>query len=54
MDNPVDLFAIPPIAALVDLAYAGLMTLTALIRPLVGASAAAVAIMLVTVLFARR
>jgi len=48
--NPVDLFAFPPIAALVDLAYAGLMTLTALIHPLVGASAAAVAIVLVTVL----
>jgi YidC/Oxa1 family membrane protein insertase len=46
----VDLFAFPPIAALVDLTYAGLMTLTALIEPLVGASAAATAIMLVTVL----
>ena len=46
----MDLLALPPIAALVDLAYAGLMTLTALIHPLVGASAAAVAVVIVTVL----
>lgn len=46
----MDLFAFPPVAAVLDLAYAGLMALTALLQPLAGASAAAVAVILVTLL----
>jgi len=46
----VDLFAFPPLAALLDLAHAGLMDLAALLHPLFGVSAAAAAIVLVTLL----
>lgn len=46
----MDLFAVPPLAALLDLAYTGLMALSALLTPLVGASSAAAAVMLVTLL----
>ena len=38
----MDLFAFPPIAAILDLAYSGLMALTTLFDPLAGAAAAAV------------
>jgi len=46
----VDLFTFPPIAALLDLAYSGLMHIAALLTPLTGASAAAAAVILVTLL----
>jgi membrane protein insertase, YidC/Oxa1 family, C-terminal domain len=46
----VDLFAFPPLAALLDFAYAGLMGLAGLLEPLAGASAAAAAVVLVTLL----
>lgn len=46
----MDLFAIPPIAAILHLAYSGLTGLTDLLQPLAGASAAAAAIVLVTLL----
>jgi YidC/Oxa1 family membrane protein insertase len=46
----VDLFAIPPVATILDLAYTGLMSLSHLLEPLAGAASAAVAIMLVTLL----
>ncbi|QIG41230.1 membrane protein insertase YidC [Microbacterium sp. 4R-513] len=46
----MDLFAFPPIAALLDLAYAGLMGLAASLTPLAGASAASAAVVLVTLL----
>ncbi|NYE19386.1 YidC/Oxa1 family membrane protein insertase [Microbacterium immunditiarum] len=46
----MDVFAFPPIAALLDLAYAGLMGLASLLEPVAGASAAAAAVVLVTLL----
>lgn len=46
----MDFFAFPPVAALLDLTYAALMGLSALLAPLVGASSAAAAIVLVTLL----
>lgn len=46
----MDFFAFPPVAALLDLAYAGLMGLSTLLTPLAGASAAAAAVVLVTLL----
>lgn len=46
----MDFFAFPPIAALLDLAYRGLMGLAALLTPLAGATAAAAAVVLVTLL----
>jgi YidC/Oxa1 family membrane protein insertase len=44
----MDPFALPPLAALLDLASHGLMQLADLLAPLVGASAAAAAVVLVT------
>jgi YidC/Oxa1 family membrane protein insertase len=46
----MDLFAFPPIAAILNLAYSALMGLTALLHPLAGASAAAAAVIVVTLL----
>lgn len=46
----MDFFAFPPVAALLDLTYSALMGLSALLAPLVGASSAAAAIVLVTLL----
>lgn len=46
----MDLFAFPPVAALLDLAYSGLVALSAFVEPLAGASAAALAVVLVTLL----
>lgn len=46
----MDLFAFPPLAALLDAAYGALARLSALLEPLAGASAAAVAVLLVTLL----
>ena len=46
----MDLYAFPPIAALLDGAYAMLMGLADLLQPLVGVSSAAAAVVLVTLL----
>ena len=46
----MDLYAFPPIAALLDGAHAVLMGLAALLEPLVGVSSAAAAVVLVTLL----
>lgn len=46
----MDLFASPPVAAILDLAYTGLMALSTALAPLAGASAAAAAVVLVTLL----
>lgn len=46
----MDFFAFPPVAALLDLTYSGLMGLSSLLTPLAGASAAAAAVVLVTLL----
>lgn len=46
----MDLFAFPPVAAVLDLAHSGLIALTGLLSPVVGASAAAAAVVLVTLL----
>ena len=46
----MDLYAFPPIAALLDGAHALLMGLAALLEPLAGAASAAAAVVLVTVL----
>jgi len=46
----MDLYALPPIAALLDAAHAVLMGLADLLEPLVGVSSAAAAVVLVTVL----
>lgn len=46
----MDVFTFPPIAAVLDLAYAGLMALTAFLTPLAGTTAAAAAVVLVTLL----
>lgn len=44
----MDLFALPPLAALLDLTTRGLLALTALLSPAAGAAAAALAVVLVT------
>lgn len=44
----MDLFAIPPVATILDLAYTGLMSLSHLLEPLAGTASAAFAIVLVT------
>lgn len=44
----MDLFAFPPVAAVLDATYRALMALTHLLDPLVGAAAAALAVVLVT------
>ncbi|GAA1995401.1 YidC/Oxa1 family membrane protein insertase [Microbacterium pumilum] len=46
----MDLYAFPPIAAILDLAYTGLMSLVSLLQPLVGVSAAAAAVVLVSLI----
>lgn len=46
----MDIFAFPPLAALLDAAYGALTGLSDLLTPLAGASAAALAVMLVTLL----
>ena len=46
----MDLFAFPPLTALLDAAYGALAGLSALLEPLAGASAAALAVILVTLL----
>lgn len=46
----MDLFAFPPLAALLDAAYRGLIALSSLVEPLAGPSAAALAVVLVTLL----
>ncbi|MBP3976305.1 membrane protein insertase YidC [Microbacterium sp. BLY] len=46
----MDIFAFPPLAALLDAAYAALNGLSTLLEPLAGASAAALAVILVTLL----
>ena len=46
----MDLFSFPPIAAILELAYAGLMGLATLLTPVTGASAASAAVILVTLL----
>lgn len=46
----MDLFAVPPLAALLDLTYRGLMALADLLSPLAGPGAAAAAVVLVTLL----
>jgi YidC/Oxa1 family membrane protein insertase len=45
----LDLFALPPLAALLDLTTQGLLALTALLSPVAGGAAAALAVLLVTV-----
>jgi YidC/Oxa1 family membrane protein insertase len=45
----LDLFALPPLAALLDLTTRGLLALTALLFPVAGGAAAALAVLLVTV-----
>ncbi len=45
----MDLFALPPLAALLDLTTQGLLALTALLSPVAGGAAAALAVLLVTV-----
>jgi YidC/Oxa1 family membrane protein insertase len=46
----VDLFALPPLAAILDSVYAAMMWLTDLLQPLAGDASAAAAIVLVTLL----
>lgn len=46
----MDLYAFPPIAAILDAAYAGLMQLAALLDPLFGGAAAAASVLLLTLL----
>jgi YidC/Oxa1 family membrane protein insertase len=46
----VDLYAFPPVAALLDAAYAGLLLLARLLEPLAGDAAAAASVVLVTIL----
>ncbi|PCE14486.1 preprotein translocase YidC [Microbacterium sp. SZ1] len=46
----MDIFAFPPLAALLDAAYGALAGLAALVEPFAGASAAALAVVLVTLL----
>ncbi|MGF1957675.1 membrane protein insertase YidC, partial [Enterococcus casseliflavus] len=44
----MDFFALPPLAALLDLTTQGLLALTSFLTPLAGAAAAALAVVLVT------
>lgn len=46
----MDIYAFPPIAAVLDAAYTGLMQLAALLEPLAGGAAAAASVLLVTLL----
>ncbi|WP_091226976.1 membrane protein insertase YidC [Microbacterium sp. 3J1] len=46
----MDIFAFPPLAALLDAAYGALIGLASLVEPFAGASAAALAVVLVTLL----
>jgi YidC/Oxa1 family membrane protein insertase len=46
----LDLYAFPPIAAILDAAYSGLMALTSLLEPLAGSAAAAASVILLTLL----
>jgi len=46
----LDLYAFPPIAAILDAAYTGLMALTALLEPATGSAAAAASVILLTLL----
>ncbi|MET4158690.1 membrane protein insertase YidC [Agromyces sp. PvR057] len=46
----MDLYALPPVAAVLDVAYSLLMSLSNLLEPIAGASSAALAIVLVTLL----
>jgi len=46
----LDLYAFPPLAAIFDAAYAGLMALTSLLEPLAGSAAAAASVILLTLL----
>lgn len=46
----MDIFAFPPLAALLDAAYGALAGLSSILEPLAGASAAALAVVLVTLL----
>lgn len=46
----MDLFAFPPLTALLDAAYSGLAALSAFVEPIAGASASALAVVLVTLL----
>ena len=46
----MDLFALPPLAALLDLTTGGLLALATLLSPVAGGAAAALAVVLVTVL----
>lgn len=46
----MDIFAFPPLAALLDAAYGALAGLSSLLEPLAGASAAALAVVIVTLL----
>lgn len=46
----MDIFAFPPLAALLDAAYGALNGLSTLLEPLAGPSAAALAVVLVTLL----
>lgn len=46
----MDLYAFPPIAAILDAAYAGLMALSTLLEPVAGAAAAAASVILLTLL----
>nr|WP_201471178.1 membrane protein insertase YidC [Microbacterium hydrocarbonoxydans] len=46
----MDIFAFPPLAALLDAAYGALAGLSSVLEPLAGASAAALAVVLVTLL----
>jgi YidC/Oxa1 family membrane protein insertase len=49
-DHLVDIFAIPAVAAVLGLAYAGLQALTLLVEPLAGEASAALAVVIVTVI----
>jgi YidC/Oxa1 family membrane protein insertase len=46
----MDLFALPPVAAVIDTAYRALIALTTLLEPLAGTAAAAAAVVTVTLL----
>ncbi|MET0297032.1 MAG: membrane protein insertase YidC [Microbacterium sp.] len=46
----MDFFSFPPLAALLDVAYTGLMGLATLLEPVAGSAAAAAAVVLVTLL----
>ncbi|CAH0201375.1 Membrane protein insertase YidC 2 [Microbacterium sp. Bi121] len=49
-DFPLDLYAFPPIAAILDAAYGALTALSAALEPITGTAAAAAAVILVTLL----